>query len=94
MSGIGSASGHLVNRSTIVRQYCIPSELGKGPIRSTFKDLNLPVGRGGDLKGDFVDFRSLAGEALVHEKFDVLLHSWPHISLLNQILSHLHSSVC
>jgi hypothetical protein len=34
MSGIGIASGQRVNRSTAVRQYAKPADVGRGPTRS------------------------------------------------------------
>lgn len=44
MSSIGIASGHHVKRSTIVRQYLYPLELGSGPTISTWTCSNLFVG--------------------------------------------------
>jgi hypothetical protein len=34
MSGMGMVSGHRVKRSTAVKQYVYPAEVGRGPMRS------------------------------------------------------------
>jgi hypothetical protein len=38
------ASGHLVKRSTAVRQYVKPAEVGRGPMRSMWTCRKRPVG--------------------------------------------------
>jgi hypothetical protein len=44
ISGMGMASGHLVKRSTAVRQYVRPDEDGKGPMRSMWMCRKRAIG--------------------------------------------------
>jgi hypothetical protein len=44
ISGMGMASDHLVKRSTAVKQYVKPDEVGRGPMRSMWMCRKRPVG--------------------------------------------------
>ena len=53
VEAMGMASGHLVERSTMVKRYSAPAEGGKGPTRSTWRWLNLLAGTGMTWTGVF-----------------------------------------
>jgi hypothetical protein len=50
MSGKGMASGHRVKRSTAVRQYVYPADVGRGPTKSMWKCRKRAGGGGGSVK--------------------------------------------
>jgi hypothetical protein len=88
MSGMGMASGQRVKRSTAVRQYVWPSDVGRGPTRSMWTWRNLAAGGVKSPSGVTVwretlerwhDWQSTCPDEAI------LLYAWPHKTLCDQL---------
>jgi hypothetical protein len=81
ISGMGMASGHLVKRSTAVRQYIKPDEVGRGTMKSMWTCRKRPCEVSHWCDRMARDFRALTGLASSCPRTTISLDAWPQKTL-------------